>query len=153
MIYNKVLILFFIFGIFISTITGLAQTASAAPEPKILICHTPPGNPDNPHTLSVGESAVLAHVAHGDTLGPCDDLLSGKIIVEKITVGGDGDFDFTGEITTTLSDGETAMKDVVAGMYTITETVPDGWTLTDVTCVEDGTDNSSGNKNSKKAEN
>jgi len=66
---NKALILFLIFVIFISSITGLAQSVSAAPEQKILICHFPPGNPDNLHTLSVGESAVLAHVAHGDTLG------------------------------------------------------------------------------------
>ena len=38
---------------------------------KVLICHRPPGNPDNSHTLSVPPSAVAAHLAHGDTLGPC----------------------------------------------------------------------------------
>jgi hypothetical protein len=38
---------------------------------KVLICHIPPGNPDNAHTISVDESAVPAHLAHGDTLGPC----------------------------------------------------------------------------------
>jgi hypothetical protein len=38
---------------------------------KVLICHIPPGNPDNAHTISVAQAAVPAHLAHGDTLGPC----------------------------------------------------------------------------------
>lgn len=39
---------------------------------KVTICHYPPGNPDNPQTITVGASAVDAHVEnHGDTLGPC----------------------------------------------------------------------------------
>jgi hypothetical protein len=40
-------------------------------EHKVLICHIPPGNPANAHTISVDQSAVPAHLAHGDTLGPC----------------------------------------------------------------------------------
>jgi hypothetical protein len=41
-------------------------------ENKVTICHIPPGNPDNRHTITVGESAVAAHIQnHGDTLGPC----------------------------------------------------------------------------------
>jgi hypothetical protein len=40
-------------------------------EHKVLICHRPPGNPANAHTISVDEHAVPAHLAHGDTLGPC----------------------------------------------------------------------------------
>ncbi|MFB5607561.1 MAG: hypothetical protein ACE5RG_05605 [Candidatus Nitrosomaritimum yanchengensis] len=39
---------------------------------KVTICHIPPGNPDNAHTITVGESAVVSHMAqHGDTIGPC----------------------------------------------------------------------------------
>jgi hypothetical protein len=38
---------------------------------KVLICHRPPGNPENAHTISVSPNAVPAHLAHGDTLGPC----------------------------------------------------------------------------------
>jgi len=38
---------------------------------KTVICHVPPGNPGNSHTLSVGNSAVAAHLAHGDSLGSC----------------------------------------------------------------------------------
>ena len=35
---------------------------------KVLVCHKPS---KNPHTLSISSSAVPAHLAHGDTLGPC----------------------------------------------------------------------------------
>ena len=38
---------------------------------KVLVCHLPPGNPSNCHTLSIGAPAVRAHLAHGDFLGPC----------------------------------------------------------------------------------
>lgn len=41
------------------------------PPRKIIICHCPPGNPGNCHTIRVSESAVPAHLAHGDHLGPC----------------------------------------------------------------------------------
>jgi hypothetical protein len=42
-------------------------------EIKVLVCHVPPGNPENPHTIEVGESAVPAHLAHGDTEGECPE--------------------------------------------------------------------------------
>ena len=38
---------------------------------SVILCHIPPGNPGNAHTISVGFSAVPAHLAHGDYLGPC----------------------------------------------------------------------------------
>ena len=39
----------------------------------VAICHVPPGNPDNEHTITVGEPAVDAHVDnHGDSMGSCD---------------------------------------------------------------------------------
>jgi hypothetical protein len=43
----------------------------AAPLPKVDICHVPPGNPANAHTITVSENAVPAHLAHGDYLGAC----------------------------------------------------------------------------------
>lgn len=40
---------------------------------KVLICHIPPGNPDNAHTICVGAPAVRAHEErHGDPVGACD---------------------------------------------------------------------------------
>jgi len=39
---------------------------------KTTVCHIPPGNPANAHTICVGNPAVHAHVQnHGDTLGEC----------------------------------------------------------------------------------
>ena len=45
------------------------------PPRKIIICHCPPGNPGNCHTIRVNESAVPAHLANhpGDHLGPCGE--------------------------------------------------------------------------------
>jgi len=39
-------------------------------ELNVTLCHYPDGNP--PHTITVGESSVTAHLDHGDTLGPCE---------------------------------------------------------------------------------
>ena len=36
-----------------------------------VICHVPPGNHHNMHTIRVGEPAVEPHLNHGDMLGPC----------------------------------------------------------------------------------
>jgi len=34
---------------------------------KVTICHIPPGDPENRHTITIGASAVPAHVRnHGD---------------------------------------------------------------------------------------
>lgn len=39
---------------------------------KTTICHIPPGNPANAHTICVGNAAVSHHVKnHGDLIGPC----------------------------------------------------------------------------------
>jgi hypothetical protein len=41
-------------------------------EDQVTICHYPPGNPGNAHTITVGASAVQTHISqHGDTLGAC----------------------------------------------------------------------------------
>jgi hypothetical protein len=39
---------------------------------KVTICHIPPGNPENAHTLCIGSPALDPHVSHhADTQGPC----------------------------------------------------------------------------------
>jgi len=38
---------------------------------KVTLCHIPPGNPSKAKTITVGASAVPAHLAHGDYLGAC----------------------------------------------------------------------------------
>ncbi|ATX78962.1 hypothetical protein Ga0123461_0525 [Mariprofundus aestuarium] len=39
---------------------------------KVKICHFPPGNQENAHTIEVGAPAVKAHLKHGDLLGECE---------------------------------------------------------------------------------
>jgi hypothetical protein len=41
-------------------------------EDHVTLCHIPPGNPDNSHTIVVGAPAVQAHLNHGDFEGECD---------------------------------------------------------------------------------
>ena len=36
------------------------------------ICHIPPGNPGNNHTIRIGESAFDAHIGHGDAPMECE---------------------------------------------------------------------------------
>ncbi|HEY7472917.1 MAG TPA: hypothetical protein VIE68_11280 [Gemmatimonadota bacterium] len=61
-------------------------------EPKVLVCHVPPGNPENPHTIEVGESAVPAHLAHGDTEGACaEEIPAGEGEVTPPAEGGEGE--------------------------------------------------------------
>jgi hypothetical protein len=36
------------------------------------VCHIPPGNPDNAHTITISENALDAHLEHGDKIGACD---------------------------------------------------------------------------------
>jgi len=42
---------------------------------RVTLCHIPPGNPANAHTITVGCAARDKHLAHGDTCGPCADGL------------------------------------------------------------------------------
>ena len=41
------------------------------PSAHVDICHVPDDNPDHPRTISVPESALDEHVAHGDSEGAC----------------------------------------------------------------------------------
>ena len=38
------------------------------------MCHVPPGNPGNAHTICINASAVPAHLANGSVLGACGEL-------------------------------------------------------------------------------
>lgn len=43
----------------------------AADGKKIVICHIPPGKPEDAHTTEIAKDALEAHLAHGDYCGPC----------------------------------------------------------------------------------
>lgn len=58
------------------TVERHAQVRACDPgnQKKTTICHIPPGNPANAHTLCIGNAAVPAHLDnHGDHLGACQN--------------------------------------------------------------------------------
>ncbi len=57
-------------------IQGACSSATTTPDSsnnvrKIVICHIPNGNNQNPQTISIPYTAWPTHQAHGDTQGPC----------------------------------------------------------------------------------
>ncbi len=55
---------------------------------KVLVCHIPPGNPGNAHTICISANGVPAHLAHGCTLGSCTtvpDSLQGTGQLQLLT--------------------------------------------------------------------
>ncbi len=52
---------------------------------RIEICHCPPGNPNNCRTITIDPTDLPAHLAHGDTLGPCDILAVRALVKEQLT--------------------------------------------------------------------
>jgi hypothetical protein len=55
--------------------SGAASDSAGAA--KTVVCHIPPGNPANAHTITIGNPAVAAHLAHGDKLGSCEERKPG----------------------------------------------------------------------------
>lgn len=80
---NRILGLFFAIGLCtVFLALSIPQTADAACEQrcgkndaKSLLCHVPPGNPDNAHSICIGDAAVPAHLANhgGDGCGECGE--------------------------------------------------------------------------------
>ena len=56
-------------------------------EEKVEICHIPPGNPENAHTIDIDSSSVEEHLAHGDYEGECEE--DGDVDVDE-ELGGAG---------------------------------------------------------------
>ena len=61
----------------LSLTLSLLLVAALGPQPaqageRVAVCHFPPGNPANFHTITVSPAAAAAHVQkHGDVLGDC----------------------------------------------------------------------------------
>lgn len=53
------------------TLFACGATAAWAGNAKVQVCHIPPGNPGNFHTITISENALQAHLGHGDLAGPC----------------------------------------------------------------------------------
>jgi hypothetical protein len=62
---------------------GGAQVVAA-----VTLCHYPPGNPGNVQVINVGQSAVPAHLAHGDTGADCAGVCGGSATVDCAGVCG-----------------------------------------------------------------
>jgi len=66
--------------------------------------------------------------------------IAGIIIVQKVTVGGDDSFNFNPSWTSDFqlsNGGENNSGYIATGSHSVTEDVPAGWELTDVTCTSD----------------
>jgi hypothetical protein len=54
---------------FVMPVTQHTAFANSPNPDKETICHAPPGNPENQHTITVGASALNGHSKHGDHFG------------------------------------------------------------------------------------
>ena len=59
-----------IVGVLIWALSLYAVNAAAGT--KVQVCHIPPGDPMNFHTITISLNALAAHLAHGDAGGSCD---------------------------------------------------------------------------------
>lgn len=76
--------------------SGITDVQTLGADDKVVVCHIPPGNPDNEHTIVVGPSALQAHLNHGDEEEACDgDLVDGE--TDGDTADGDDDGDGSAE--------------------------------------------------------
>jgi len=81
------------------TVSTHGHVCDPADTKKTTVCHIPPGNPANAHTICIGNEAVPAHIAnHGDFVGECSCPGDG---------GGDGDTPDAGTGTTETPDAST----------------------------------------------
>lgn len=64
---------------------------------KVVICHVPPGNPNNPQTICISQNALNPHLATtwdlhgGDYCGPCSTIGSGNV-TSSLILAEDTDF-------------------------------------------------------------
>ena len=59
---------------FIILLVVFLEGTTAANANKVEVCHAPQGNPENFHTITISESALATHLAHGDVAGACNEL-------------------------------------------------------------------------------
>ena len=56
----------YIVTILMSMLAAFGAPAVFAGAVKVDVCHVPPGDPDNFHTITISQNALEAHLAHGD---------------------------------------------------------------------------------------
>ena len=83
-------------------------------------------------TINVGAETV--------NLQPDEDFLRAILLLKLIGAGSDPSqtFDFSGDITATLGDGQVSDPQIVTdGTYTVSETLPSGWADPSIGCDDD----------------
>ena len=96
---------------------------------------------DDDSSGDIGTGVATFELAAGeDVTCTYTNTQRGSILVEKVTNGGDGTFDFTGDLgdfslTTVSGLAQQTFSDLVPGTYDISETVPAGWTLDAAVCT------------------
>lgn len=103
----------------------------------------------SPGVTVAGAKATINLPAGGSASCTYTNTKNGSIKIIKKTVNGDGTFKFTTSgtglsafsIATSSGSGSKEFTDLAPGSYSVTETVPDGWTLTSLACSAGGTDN------------
>ena len=139
---------------------GKSQNSNQGNSNKITICHIPPGNIGNAHTITVGWSALPAHLGHGDYEGPCEDENSGgggnnrpTLTVNKVLIPSDDTGVFNLRIDTVTegtganvgNGGTTGSITVTPGQHTVDETAGTATDLANYNsviggdCATDGT--------------
>jgi hypothetical protein len=110
---------------------------------KVTICHIPPGNPGNAHTINVSGNAENAHLAHGDTLGECPDsdddsqdnittiTLTKQVTNDNQGTAGSDDFEISVNGTIVLSGSTTEVAPDV--LFAINEAAVDGYEFVEIT--------------------
>jgi hypothetical protein len=59
-----------LFTLLVSVLAAFGATTAMAGA-KLKVCHIPPGNPENFHTITISDKALNAHLTHGDLVGGC----------------------------------------------------------------------------------
>jgi hypothetical protein len=99
--------------------------AHAAPEPKITMCHLPPGNPENIQTISIGESAIQAHLDHGDGIGDCENDFALITVTKNVVNDNDGDKN-PSDFTMIVSNSDNEIVTFPGSSSGTTILIPDG---------------------------
>ncbi|MCK5738476.1 hypothetical protein KAH55_04815, partial [bacterium] len=107
---------------------------------------------DGNSTFDLGNAEVTFNLEAGETVkATFTNTQKGTIIIEKQTDpdGAVGSFEFTGDVTGSISDNQQIkVENLIPGQYTAEELVPGGWELTSVVLDDN---NSSGDVNTATA--
>jgi hypothetical protein len=76
---KKALSVLFTCGLCWAAIVVIGITPASAGGGKVCLCHVPPGNPADAHTICVGTPAARTHLGHGDSLGVCPVVCGGSV--------------------------------------------------------------------------